>query len=159
MFHKLLLSETHVYSTQLYYRKIRAAFKLLHISHNLKYELKEVVFSSKHVRVFAQIRTYSFEVASTIFLYFVYWSWPRFFNDNFTFPIRPAFYFQKPSAQEIFRIILTDAAKYNEIRPLKSVRGNKVFLIRNYTLEGITCDDNSPYASSNQNKTTSFMLR
>ena len=50
--------------------------------------------------------------------------------------------FEKPSTQEIFRIILIDAAKYEEIKPLKSVRGNKVYIICNHTLESITCDDN-----------------
>ena len=124
----------------------------MHISHNLKHELKEVVYFSNHARVSAQIRTYSFEVARTIFLYFVYWSSPGFFNKNFTFPIRPAFNFERPSAQEIFFIILIDAAKYEEIRPLKSVRGNKVYTIRNHTFESITCDDNGAYASLNQNK-------
>ena len=92
--------------------KFRAALKLLHISCNLKHELKEVVFTSNHGRVSAQIRIYSFEVASTIYLYFVYWSAARFFKKNFTFRIRPAFNFEKPSTQEIFRIILIDAAKY-----------------------------------------------
>ena len=45
-----------------------------------------------------------------------------------------------------------DAAKYEETRPLKSFRGNKVYTIRNHTLESITCDNNDGYASLNQNK-------
>ena len=134
--------------------KIRAVLKLLHISHNLKNELKEVVFTSNHGRVSAQTRIYSFEFASIIFLYFVYWSSAGFFNKKFTFRIRPAFNFEKPSAQEIFRIILIDATKYEQTRSLKSVRENKVYTIRNHTLESITCDDNGAYASSNQNKRT-----
>ena len=124
------------------------------ISHNLKHELKEVVFTSNHGRVSAQIRIYSFEVASTIFLYFVYRSSAGFFNKDLTFRITPAFNFEKPSAQEIFRIILIDAAKYEETRPLKSVRRNKIYTIRNHTLESITWDDNGAYASSNRNKRT-----
>ena len=126
----------------------------MHVSHNLKHELKEVVFTSNHGTVSAQIRIYSFEVANTIFLYFVYWSPAGSFNKNFTFCIRPAFSFEEPSAQEIFRIILIDAAKFEEIRPLKSVLESKVCTIRNHTLESITCDDNGAYASSNQNKRT-----
>ena len=133
---------------------IRAALKLSHISHNLKHELKEVIFTSNHGRVSEQIRIYSFEVATTIFLYFVYWSPAEFFNKNFTFCIRPAFNFKKTSAQEIFRINLIDAAKYEETRPLKSVRENKVYTICNHTLESITCDENGAYASSKQNKRT-----
>ena len=128
--------------------------KLLHISQNLKQELKQVVFTSNHGRVSAQIRIYSFKVASTIFLYFVYWSSAGSFNEKFTFRIRPALNFEKPSAQEIFHINLIDAAKYEETRPLKSVRENKVYTIRNHTLESIKCDDNGAYASSNQNKRT-----
>ena len=111
-----------------------------------------IPLSFNHGRVSAQIRVYSFEVASIIFLYFVYWSSAGFFNKKFTFRIRPAFNFEKPSAQEIFRIILIDAAKYEEARPLKSVSGNKVYTIRNHTPESITSDDNVAYASSNQNK-------
>ena len=89
----------------------------------------EVFFTSNHGRVSAQIRIYSFEVASTIFLYFVYWSLAGFFNKNFTFRIKPVFNFGKPSAQEIFRIIFIDADKYEETRPLKSVRGTKSVMI------------------------------
>ena len=126
----------------------------MHISQNLKHELKEVIFTSNYGRVSAQIRIYSLKVASTIFLYFVYWSSAGSFNKNFTFCIRPAFNFEKPSAQEIFRIILIDAAKYDGIRPLKSVLESKVDTIRNHTLESTTCDDNGAYASSNQNKRT-----
>ena len=40
------------------------------------------------------------------------------------FPKRPAFDFEKPSSQEICYIVLIDAAKFEEIRPLKSVRGD-----------------------------------
>ena len=76
---------------------------MAHISHR-----------TKHGRVSAQIRIYSFEVANTIFIYFVYRSSAGSFNKNFNFRIRPAFNFEKPSAQEIFRIILIDAAKYEE---------------------------------------------
>ena len=88
----------------------------------------------------AQIRICSFEVAWTIFLYFVYWSPAGSFNKNFTFRIRPAFNFENPSAQEIFRTVLIDAAKYEGTRPLKSVRENKVYTIRNHALKSITCD-------------------
>ena len=42
------------------------------------------------------------------------------------------------------------------MRPLKSVRGNKVYAIRNHTLESITCDDNGTCACSNQNKRTFY---
>ena len=111
-----------------------------------------MVFTPNHGRVSAQIRIYSFGVASTIFVYFVYWPSAGFFNKNFIFRIRPAFNFEEPSAQEIFRIILANAAKYEETRPLKSVRKNKVYAIRNHTLESITSDDNGVYASSNRNK-------
>ena len=40
------------------------------------------------------------------------------------FPMRPAFNLEKPGAQEIFYIVLIDAAKFEEIRPLKGVRGD-----------------------------------
>ena len=42
------------------------------------------------------------------------------------------------------------------MRPLKSVRGNKVYAICNHTLESITCDDNGTCACSNQNKRTFY---
>ena len=71
-------------------------------------------------------------------------------------PIRPVFNFEKPSAQEIFHIILIDAAKYEKIKPLKSARGNKVYTIRNHTLESITCDNNDTYTGSDQNKRTFY---
>ena len=119
-----------------------------------RFYVAHITHRTKHGRVSAQIKIYSFEVASTIFLYFVYWSSAGSFNKNFNFCIRPAFNFEKPSAQEIFRIILIDAAKYEETRPLKSIRENKVYTIRNQTLESITCDDNGAYACSNQNKRT-----
>ena len=102
-----------------------------------------IPLSFNHGRVSAQIRVYSFEVASIIFLYFVYWSSAGFFNKKFTFRIRPAFNFEKPSAQEILR------RNQEEIRQLKSVRESKVYTVRNHTLESITCDDNGVYASSN----------
>ena len=117
----------------------------MHISHNLKHESKEVVFTSNYGRVSAQVRIYSFEVARTIFLYYV---------KIFTFRIRPAFHFEKPSSQEIFRIIVTDAAWYEETRPLKSVRGNRVYTIHNHTLESIRYYDNGAHVSSKQNKST-----
>ena len=110
--------------------------------------LKEVAFTSNHARVSAQIRTYSFEIASTTFFIL-------FVGHNLDSLII-AFIFEKPSAQEVFRIILNDAAKYEEIKPLKSVRGNKVYTIHNHTHESITCDDTGVYASSNQNKRTFY---
>ena len=118
----------------------------MHISHNLKHKSKEVVFTSNYGRVSAKVRIYSFEVARTIFLYYV---------KMFTFRIRPAFHFEKPSSQEIFRIIVIDDAWYEETRPLKSVRGNKVYTIHNHTLESIRYYDNGAYVSSKQNKSTS----
>ena len=100
------------------------------MSHNLKHEFKaEVFFTLNHGRVSAQIRIYSFEVASPIFFCFVYWSSAGSFNKYFTFRITLAFNFEKSSAQEIFRIILIDAVKYEETRPLKSIRENKVYTI------------------------------
>ena len=67
-------------------------------------------------------------------------------NENFELYIRfgvyesPAFNFENPSAQEIFRTVLIDAAKYEGTRPLKSVRENKVYTFRNHALKSITCD-------------------
>ena len=39
---------------------------------------------------------------------------------------------------------------------IKSVRGNKVYTIRNHTLESMTCDDNGAQARSNKNKRTFY---
>ena len=116
----------------------------MHISHNLKHESKEIVFTSNYGRVSAQVRIYSLEVARTIF----------FYVKIFTFQIRPAFHFEKPSSQEIFRIIVIDDAWYEETRPLKSVRRNKVYTIHNHTLESIRYYDNGAHVSSKQNKST-----
>ena len=131
-----MLAWKNTFVVSLFYKIVRR-FYVAHTSHG-----------TKHGRVSAQIRIYSFEVANTIFIYFVYRSSAGSFNKNFNFRIRPAFNFEKPSAQKFFCIILIDAAKYEETRSLKSVRENKVYTICNHTLESITCDDNGPYASS-----------
>lgn len=41
-----MLSETYAYFIQFNYQKIRVVLKLLHVSHNLKHELKEITSSS-----------------------------------------------------------------------------------------------------------------
>ena len=97
-----MLAWKNTFVVSLFYKIVRR-FYVAHTSHG-----------TKHGRVSAQIRIYSFEVANTIFIYFVYRSSAGSFNKNFNFRIRPAFNFEKPSAQEIFRIILIDAAKYEE---------------------------------------------
>ena len=137
-----MLSWKNTFVVPLFY-KIERRFYVAHISHR-----------TKHGSVSAQIKIYSFEVASTIFLYFVYWSSAGSFNKNVNFRIRPAFNFEKPSALEIFRIILIDAAKYEETRPLKSVRENKVYTIRNKTLESIPCDDKRTFHDEINNHST-----
>ena len=137
-----MLSWKNTFVVPLFY-KIERRFYVAHISHR-----------TKHGSVSAQIKIYSFEVASTIFLYFVYWSSAGSFNKNVNFRIRPAFNFEKPSALEIFRIILIDAAKYEETRPLKSVRENKVYTIRNKTLESIPCDDKRTFHNEINNHST-----
>ena len=68
------------------------------------------------------------------------------------FSLTSTFNFEKPSASEIFRIVLLEAEKYEESRPLKNVREDKLYTIRNHSLESITCDDNGAYGKSNGNK-------
>ena len=60
--------------------------------------------------------------------------------------------FEKPSAKEIFQVILLEPEKYKENQPLKNVRDNKIYTNRNCSLDNITCDDNGAYRSSNNNK-------
>ena len=74
------------------------------------------------------------------------------FKLYFNFSIRPGIYFEKPSAEEIFCIILIDALKYEKIKLLKSAKGIKVYTVCNHSLENIISDDNGVHASYNQNK-------
>ena len=52
--------------------------------------------------------------------------------------------------------MLINAAKYEEMRSLKSVRGNKVYTMGNHTLENITCNDNGTCVSLKENKITFY---
>ena len=58
------------------------------------------------------------------------------------------------SATEVFQILLVGPQKYEEKSPLKNMREDKVYTIRNHSLESITCDDNGTYSCSNGNKKT-----
>ena len=62
------------------------------------------------------------------------------------------FNFQMQTAEDIFRVLLLQSEELEEKAPLKSVRENKIYTIRNYDLESITCDDNGAYHKSNGNK-------
>ena len=64
----------------------------------------------------------------------------------------PSINFQKPSAEEIFKIILPAPEAYEEKHPLKNIRGNKIYMIRDCTIESVTCDNNGAYYKSNGNK-------
>lgn len=62
------------------------------------------------------------------------------------------FNYEKPSGHDILKILLVNPEKYEEVTPLKSVRRNKVYTIKNCRLENITCDDNGAYVNNNSNK-------
>ena len=65
--------------------------------------------------------------------------------------------FEKPTAEDVFKVILLNPEKYEEETPLKNVRENKLYTIRNQTLESITCDDNGAYNKSNGNKRSFYV--
>ena len=64
----------------------------------------------------------------------------------------PSINFQKPSAEELFKIILPALEAYEEKHPLKNIRENKIYTIRDCTIESVTCDNNGAYYKSNGNK-------
>ena len=80
--------------------------------------------------------------------------WFRFFStlvlSRPNHPIRySSINFQKPSPEEIFKIILLAPEAYEEKHPLKNIKEKT---IRDCTIESVTCDDNGAYYKSNRNK-------
>ena len=60
--------------------------------------------------------------------------------------------FQRPTAEQIFNIIILKARLYEVSSPLKNVREDTINTIKNHKLESITSDDNGAYNKSNGNK-------
>ena len=56
------------------------------------------------------------------------------------------------SSEELLRIILIQPVEFEVAAPVKHFWGNKLYKIKNHTLESITCDDNGAYIKSNSVK-------
>ena len=69
----------------------------------------------------------------------------------------PSINFQKLSAEEIFKIILLAPVAYKEKHLLKNIRKNKIYTIRDCTIESVTSDNNDAYYKSNGNKRMSYV--
>ena len=50
-----------------------------------------------------------------------------------------------------------DGKNYEVLKPLKNVRENKVYTVKENNLEKITCDDNGAYMNSRNVKTHYFV--
>ena len=57
-----------------------------------------------------------------------------------------------PPAEYIFQFLLVEPIKYKVMTPLKRVRENKVYTIRDCVLSDISCDDNGVGAYNGTNK-------
>ena len=57
-----------------------------------------------------------------------------------------------PPAEPIFQILLVKLTKYEVMTPLKRVRENNVYTIRDCVLSDITCDDHEAYNKTNKVK-------
>ena len=57
-----------------------------------------------------------------------------------------------PPAELIFQILLVEPTKYEVMTPLKRVRENKIYTIRDCVLSDITCDGNGAYNKRNKMK-------
>ena len=62
-----------------------------------------------------------------------------------------SFNYAKPSAKELFQVIVQEPEKYEKSEPIKRVRENLMYTIKNHTVESIACDDNGAYNKSNGN--------
>ena len=68
-------------------------------------------------------------------------------------PAKPdGFDYVNPPAECIFQFLLIVSTKYEVMTPLKRVRENKVYTIRDCVLSDITCDDNGAYNKTNKAK-------
>ena len=67
--------------------------------------------------------------------------------------LRFSFDFKNPTTHQVIRVILRDGKNYEVPRPLKNVRENKVYIVKEDNLEKITCDDNGAYLNSRNVKT------
>ena len=62
------------------------------------------------------------------------------------------FVYVNPEAKQIFHMILVEPEKYEVPSPLKRVRENRVFLVKDCILGDITSDDNHAYHKTNSNE-------
>ena len=69
--------------------------------------------------------------------------------DNCAEQIIDDFNYRNPTAEQRFRILLEEPAKYEEVNPLKGIRRNFMYTIKDCAIEDITCDDNGVYHKSN----------
>ena len=66
-------------------------------------------------------------------------------------PVVPdGFDYVNPPAELIFQFLLAEPTKYEVMTPLKRVRENKVYTIRECVLSDITCDDYGAYNKTNK---------
>ena len=61
------------------------------------------------------------------------------------------FNYKSPSGLSLFQALLVEPTKYEVPTPLKRVRENRMYTVRNCSLSDITCDDNGSYRDSNSN--------
>ena len=74
-------------------------------------------------------------------------------NSIFYFFLRFRFDLKNLTANQLLLVILRNGKNYEVPRPLKNVRENKVYTVKEDNLEKITCDDNGAYLNSRNVKT------
>ena len=72
--------------------------------------------------------------------------------------IPDGFDYVNPPAKLIFQILLVEPTKYEAMTPLKRVRENKVYTIKDCVLSDITCDDNEAYNKANKVKHDYYLV-
>ena len=78
-------------------------------------------------------------------------------SSYFKFLNESSFNFEKSSSEELFQLLLVNPELCEEKQPLKSVRRNKVYTIRNSSFDDISCDNNGAYINSNNVKRDFFV--
>ena len=56
--------------------------------------------------------------------------------------------YENPTAEQLFKLILFRNKEYEKSFPLKGIRRNFVYTIKNFSLDSITSDDNGAYRNS-----------
>ena len=73
------------------------------------------------------------------------------FSESFDFD------YVHPAGEHLLKIIMDQLEKFEEQMPLKDVRKNKIYTIKNHSLNSLSCDDNRAYLKTRTTKQTTLL--